>query len=1045
MKIHFFLAATRQLVLVIITLHYWEALSQDATNWGPWQPWSLCSASCGGGKQFRWRLCNQRIDDSPQHERKYSSVDCHGKHDIRWKLCNIASCSVNSSSNIRRRDGEQYLGNLRDAHTSPTNSSIPQSGLADIGTPDEDDTFSRLFSNSSIGTAHSRKRRAIRLALGELMYSQWTPWTSCSCTTSTKTRLRFCIVNRHECRRARGRYQTAETVSCRPTGCYGSEQSTTVSPTTLETTTSVSDSAESMIDIWPHQYGVDSERVVAWSTWSEWSPCEILHGSGRKARWRECLDEDQQQAAGCLGDYLVVDACSIRHCSNRDGGGGDQDENGNQSNCDEEDEHPTATMPEDELSDDQRLMGFLDLAESLPDRGSTNDASTFSDGDGEELSNVLSHECRAYSYAGVRGDDEENDGHRNSTGHSTPDEGDRSDYRQLSECPAYQLESHDIAITEYDMVYNDDSTSSEEERTGGCPAYSSDTDNAEGHRRRNLRTHMNETDGRDYEQCPAFFGAPPSEDAREFGYISPPNRQVENPRSEETTTCPTYADNAEGHRRRNLRTHMNETDDRDYEQCPAFFGAPPSEDAREFGYISPPDRQVENPRSEETTTCSAYADNAEGHRRRNVRTYMNETDDRDYEQCPAFFGAPPSEDAREFGYISPPDRQVENPQSDETTTCSAYADNAEGHRRRNVRTHMNETDDRDYEQCPAFFGAPPSEDAREFGYISPPDRQVENPRSEETTTCSAYADNAEGHRRRNLRTHMNETDDRGYEQCPAFFGAPPSEDAREFGYISPPNRQVENPRSEETTTCSAYADNAEGHRRRNLRTLMNETDDRDYEQCPAFFGAPPSEDAREFGYISPPNRQFENPRSEETTSCSAYASSNSDSTPRRRLYSSEHQDMTDGRRYDQCPTYFGAAASPDAQELGIMLPDHRTQSSDGAESMQSLGNCAAFEHSSTNRRDLRTPQGNDLASDERQYEQCPEYKGAPSSPDAVEHGAIHSSAYHIENSRGRVGFESGVCSVYTQLNNGGRRRETPRREPVGNRDTRAMAGCPAYN
>ncbi|XP_063154493.1 hemicentin-1 [Candoia aspera] len=27
-------------------------------NWGPWQPWSTCSASCGGGEKIRSRLCN---------------------------------------------------------------------------------------------------------------------------------------------------------------------------------------------------------------------------------------------------------------------------------------------------------------------------------------------------------------------------------------------------------------------------------------------------------------------------------------------------------------------------------------------------------------------------------------------------------------------------------------------------------------------------------------------------------------------------------------------------------------------------------------------------------------------------------------------------------------------------------------------------------------------------------------------------------------------------------------------------------------------------
>uniref|UniRef100_A0ABM5GDB4 Hemicentin-1 n=1 Tax=Pogona vitticeps TaxID=103695 RepID=A0ABM5GDB4_9SAUR len=33
-------------------------------NWGPWQPWSTCSATCGGGEQARSRLCNHPFPSS---------------------------------------------------------------------------------------------------------------------------------------------------------------------------------------------------------------------------------------------------------------------------------------------------------------------------------------------------------------------------------------------------------------------------------------------------------------------------------------------------------------------------------------------------------------------------------------------------------------------------------------------------------------------------------------------------------------------------------------------------------------------------------------------------------------------------------------------------------------------------------------------------------------------------------------------------------------------------------------------------------------------
>ena len=33
-------------------------------GWGPWDDWSSCSSSCGGGQQSRIRLCNSPLPDA---------------------------------------------------------------------------------------------------------------------------------------------------------------------------------------------------------------------------------------------------------------------------------------------------------------------------------------------------------------------------------------------------------------------------------------------------------------------------------------------------------------------------------------------------------------------------------------------------------------------------------------------------------------------------------------------------------------------------------------------------------------------------------------------------------------------------------------------------------------------------------------------------------------------------------------------------------------------------------------------------------------------
>ncbi|XP_061490012.1 hemicentin-1 isoform X2 [Rhineura floridana] len=53
-------------------------------NWGPWQPWSTCSASCGGGQQTRSRLCNS---PSPSD----SGRPCPGDNS-QLSRCNIQAC-----------------------------------------------------------------------------------------------------------------------------------------------------------------------------------------------------------------------------------------------------------------------------------------------------------------------------------------------------------------------------------------------------------------------------------------------------------------------------------------------------------------------------------------------------------------------------------------------------------------------------------------------------------------------------------------------------------------------------------------------------------------------------------------------------------------------------------------------------------------------------------------------------------------------------------------------------------------------------------------
>ncbi|MEE6496324.1 hypothetical protein FKM82_002300 [Ascaphus truei] len=53
-------------------------------NWGPWQDWSMCSVSCGGGEQIRTRLCSHPVQS-------YAGRPCPGDS-TQLLRCNVKAC-----------------------------------------------------------------------------------------------------------------------------------------------------------------------------------------------------------------------------------------------------------------------------------------------------------------------------------------------------------------------------------------------------------------------------------------------------------------------------------------------------------------------------------------------------------------------------------------------------------------------------------------------------------------------------------------------------------------------------------------------------------------------------------------------------------------------------------------------------------------------------------------------------------------------------------------------------------------------------------------
>ncbi|XP_041480125.1 SCO-spondin-like isoform X2 [Lytechinus variegatus] len=237
--------------------------SQDGL--APWQPWTRCSVSCGKGEQTRRRECP--LPSLPGNMQKMLSEDngCQdSKSVIITQPCNMIPCSY-FEAEIDPSSLSSYSYSLTDPaklfpNKNDSTATVDQSGFVDY---DDDsamemayDTgcseldYSAACSNST--NERHRLRRAIRLSLGEMIYSNWTPWSTCSCDTETNKRYRFCIVSKRQCLRIKGLFPTVETSHC---SCWESTKTRTTKYRSRK---------------FPY------DKYDPYSPWSKWSgcPCE---------------------------------------------------------------------------------------------------------------------------------------------------------------------------------------------------------------------------------------------------------------------------------------------------------------------------------------------------------------------------------------------------------------------------------------------------------------------------------------------------------------------------------------------------------------------------------------------------------------------------------------------------------------------------------------------------------------------------------------------------------------------------------------------------
>lgn len=84
---------------------------KESSAWGPWEAWSDCTKSCGGGTQFTTRRCNEKGKDTCFGNWK-DQVDGQDKNLMYKKIvrkCNIKECASKNFSNLTKKKVSTFL------------------------------------------------------------------------------------------------------------------------------------------------------------------------------------------------------------------------------------------------------------------------------------------------------------------------------------------------------------------------------------------------------------------------------------------------------------------------------------------------------------------------------------------------------------------------------------------------------------------------------------------------------------------------------------------------------------------------------------------------------------------------------------------------------------------------------------------------------------------------------------------------------------------------------------------------------------------------
>ncbi|XP_072048167.1 A disintegrin and metalloproteinase with thrombospondin motifs adt-1-like [Amphiura filiformis] len=266
----------------------------DEPVWRPWTEWSECSATCGGGSQFRDRQCQ---DPYP-----FDTNTCEGEDISQWQRWgDWSDCSVDCNGGVRQRTRECY----NPGYLAPA---CPGS-------------------STTVETCN--------LDRCPEYWDVWGPWGQCSttCGPGTERRERSCVDPNPDdgigCQTDLNGYDYYQTRMCNIQDCAGWSQWMAWTPCTASCGTGIrqrfrtcnnpnpfifEDCPGGNTDTDPNPCSV--EPCPEWNNWGSYGDCSVTCGGGTRERIRTCYDPDRTDEATCVGQPIGLDPvpCNLDPC-----------------------------------------------------------------------------------------------------------------------------------------------------------------------------------------------------------------------------------------------------------------------------------------------------------------------------------------------------------------------------------------------------------------------------------------------------------------------------------------------------------------------------------------------------------------------------------------------------------------------------------------------------------------------------------------------------------------------------------------------------------